>query len=132
MALAQGDQAACVEIVVRPALMIAPTPAPFAPMALAQDASETSAHVSVHAREHVLVAVLEVSIPAHQRAIEVLADLAQTAPLGASRLAADRILELVHALLTRPFLAPLEVIAKEVEATALTRVDDPGFVRVEF
>jgi hypothetical protein len=47
MALAQGDQAACVEVVVRPALVIAPTPAPFAPMALAQDASETSAHINV-------------------------------------------------------------------------------------
>ena len=67
MALVQGDQALRLEVVVRPALMIAPASASLTPMTLAQDRAESSPHVAVHTRKDVPGTVFEVSKPAHER-----------------------------------------------------------------
>jgi hypothetical protein len=130
-ALTQGDQALGVKEVVGPTLMIAAPASAFASAALAQDASQPASRVAVDSRKHVALAVLEVFKPALQQAVELMTDRSHALPACAPCLGAERFLEFGHALLARPFHASLEVIAKEVESSWLSRIHDPGFLRVK-
>jgi hypothetical protein len=77
------------------------------------------------------MAVLEVLKPTPQRAVDVVDDHSETASLGAPGLPPQRVFELPPALLARPSLAPLEVIAEEVKALLLAGIDHLGLVRVQ-
>lgn len=52
-------------------------------------------------------------------------------PVGALGQATDLVLELPQTLRAGPAIAPLEVVAQEVEASSLGGIDDPRLVRVE-
>src|SRR5512143_1191753 len=111
--------------------MIGPAGAPFALAPFAQDAAQPSANPRVQFREDVGDTVLEVPYPAAQGSIDFphkVGDRTGPVPL---RLDADRFLELVQALLARPTVASLEVVAQKVEAAPLAGVDDARFGRVQ-
>ena len=116
---------------VRPTLMVAPTSAPAAMVAFAQNAAQTHPEPSVERNKGTTRAMLKVDQPAPQRPIDVLDDDRHRFPLVASGFGPQRVLEFLHTLRTRPMIAPLEVIAEKVNAAALRGIDHPGLVRVE-
>ena len=103
-----------------PSLMVgSPSSAPT-PAALAQDAAKPHPHPTVEAPECGPVAVLEVLIPAPQGPVDVRDDLPEAVAVGAAGLGPYRVLDLPQAPLAGPAIAPLEVVAQEVEAAALS------------
>src|SRR5262249_46272558 len=87
---------------------------PFPMASLAQDASQPAAHKAVFPAECRTVAVLEVFKPAPQRPVHVGDDLGHAVPRGPLGLRPDRVSELLAALVPRPALASLEVVAEKV------------------
>src|SRR5215471_9201253 len=130
--LLQAKQPKRGKVGIGPARLVGPicfgTPFPMA--SFAQDASQPAAHKAVFHAECRTVAVLEVFIPAPQRPVHVGDDLGHAVPRGPLGLCPDRIPELLAALLARPALAGLEVVAEKVKAV-LAFVDQPRLGRVQ-
>ncbi len=74
--------------------------------------------------------VFEVLEPSPHRGCEAVDDFSQALALRPTLSMTDRVLELVQALLPRPFHRPLEVVAQEVKSAFLPFVHDSRFGRV--
>jgi len=97
---------------------------PFALVPLAQHAAQALADPSVQWSKRRPMAVLEISIPAPERAIEVLDNIRHSAGPLSRRLLSDGVLELLEALLAWPAIAPLKVIPQKVKASRFRGVDN--------
>src|ERR1019366_2046457 len=100
---------------IRPALLGRPQSLPGASTPLFKQAAQSSPHITIHASKRVGLAVLEIPIPASQRAIDVGHDILQATSANPQGLRPHPFPQLNQALLTWPFHALLEVIPKEVE-----------------
>ena len=89
---------------------------------LFQQASQPSPHVAIDRRKHVGLAVLEIPIPAAQASVHIGPDLAQAASLQSRGLLSHPFLQLLEALIARPFQAALAVIPQKVKGSGRTRV----------
>ncbi len=74
--------------------------------------------------------VLEVLKPPYTRPIDSRNDDLQTVAMRPRGLGPDRVFELLEALIPRPTLATLKVIAQEVEPFPV-RIHDPGLDRMQ-
>ena len=131
MGLFQAFQSHGGEVGIWPFLMIASRSSPSSVRPLSQDAAQSASDVAVHGFKRRDLAVFEVLKPSARRSVEVRADPLHAASLASAGLLANRVFEPIHALLARPFHAPLEVVAKELKASGLARIHDPGLLRVE-
>src|SRR5262245_50612122 len=96
---------------------------------LGQEAAQPPSHETVQRRKHVAHAVLVILIPAAQAPVDAANDFFPAPSLLALRVAAQRFFEPLQALVTRPAMAPLEVIPEEVKASSLlTRIGDARLV----
>ena len=91
-----------------------------------EDTAQPHPNPLVQWRERELMAVFKVFKPAHQGAVDVRDGFLQAFAVGTSGFGPDGVLELLEALLARPTIASLEVVAQEVEAAPLGRVHDAG------
>src|SRR5271167_3979479 len=107
-----------------------PTPS-FPPVAKAQQATQPHAHPFVQGDEREAMTVLEVLKPASQGPVQVGEDGLQALPVVTPGLSSNRVLELAQALLARPTIAALEVVAEEVKAANLPGVHNPRLDRVQ-
>src|SRR5687768_597205 len=100
----------------------ASTSAEFVPFA--QDAPQPLAYPLVERFVRRPVAVLEIFHPAPQTAVDVVDDVLHRVGALAFRLSPECILQFVQALLARPAIAALKVVAQKIEASRLTGVED--------
>ncbi len=85
-------------------------------MSLEQNATQATSNQMIQAAKHVRVGrVFEVFKPAPRRPIDRRDDDSQAMPVLTRRLGANRVLDLLQALVTRPAFATLKVIAQKVE-----------------
>src|SRR2546427_4801188 len=117
--------------------MIPPPSTTATLVSFAQDAPQPLAYPLVQRLERRPVAVLEVSHPAPQAAVDFVDDVLHRTGARALGLGPECVLQLVQALLARPSVASLEVVAQKVEASWLTGIDDAGlgarpFLRLDF
>jgi hypothetical protein len=110
------------------AVMVAPTPAPWLPLALTQDTPQPHPHPGVQRSEGAFVTMFEIFKLASQRAIDVGDDRLQALALGTSRLGPNRVLKLPETLLPRPFHPP---ISQKVKAPLLGGIHNPCFHRMQ-
>ncbi len=96
-----------------------------------QQTSQPPSHIPIHRRKRARPAVLEVSIPAAQTPVHAGHDGAQAPSVQTRGLRPHPVFQLHQALLPRPFLAPLEVIPKEVKPAGDGHVDDPRLFRMQ-
>ena len=66
--------------------------------------------------------MLEVAEPTFQGSVQVPADSFDVPAVGAAGLAPDCVLELVQALLARPFRSPFKMVPQEVEPAPLASI----------
>jgi len=87
---------------VGPAKMIVSSTDAMKPYAFAQNASKASSHPFIHHRESRFVAMLKVFKPTPQGSVDVLNNGIQTSAIAALGFGSNGVLELPHALGTRP------------------------------
>src|SRR5688572_33173288 len=126
----QTEKPQLFKVGVRPLLMITATAPSLLALVLAQDAAQAHAHPTIDARKDVPMAVLEVFEPAPQRGVDALDDLRHASSLRPASFLANRLPELVQALLARPFHAPFKVVAQKVEPAFRSRIHDPRLGRM--
>src|ERR1700758_750695 len=97
----------------------------------AEDAAESAPDPAVQTSERGRVAVLEVLKPAPQDPVHFPDDLVQAPGPQAPGLGPDRLFEFVQALLTRPSVAALEVVAQKIKAALLCGVDNARLGRMQ-
>ena len=131
MGCKQGEQPALREEGIRPALMVGATSEARLAPAFAQDAPQSRAHPLIERSKRRRMAVLEISIPAAQRPVQVRDNDRETLPVGTPGLGTQRVLQLVQALSPGPSRPPCEVIAQKVEATRCGGVHDPRLRRMQ-
>src|SRR5260221_14177231 len=90
------------EVCVCPCVMVNAPATPSFPLAAAKDAAQAHPRPLVQRAEGRLQAVLEITKPADQRAVDIKNDAPQRFAGRTSGFLADRVLELVQALLSRP------------------------------
>jgi len=112
-------------------MMVAPPAPATAAGSPSQDAAQPHAHPAVHLAQGRGRAVLEVFKPAFQGAIGRRDDLAEAVPVGPSGLVANGVSNLPKAFAAWPMVAPLEVIAKEIEAALPRGVHHARLVRMQ-
>src|SRR5882724_2836853 len=100
-------------------------------MTLAEDTTQPHAHPAVLLAERGVMAMLEIFKPAAQRAVHIFDDDQQGMPIGPPCLAPDGVPQFLDALLPRPSVAALKMIAKKVETTAYRRVYDSSLLRMQ-
>src|ERR1039458_2214133 len=93
---------------VGPALMDFADSLPGTAASLFEDTAQSSPDKTVHGREHVGMAVLEIPIPATQGPVHVRHDFLPATSIPARCLLPYPVLQLLQALFARPFHAPLE------------------------
>ncbi len=76
------------------------------------------------------MAVFEVLEPTSHRRSEAADDFVHALALRSTCSIADRVLELIHALLPRPFHGSFEVVAQEFESTFLPFIHDSRLCRM--
>src|SRR5947207_660543 len=119
------------EVDVGPANVGPPPPGASLSVATAQNASQPHSHPSIQRRERPSVSVFEVLKPTSQYGVEAVDDGLEAVAVVPLREAADVVLELREAFLSRPLLACFEVVAEEVETSGLAHVDQSGLLRTE-
>src|SRR5271166_2015379 len=97
-----------------------------------EDTAQSPSHIAINGLQDMRPTVLEVPKPAFQCEIQIRADGFHTSSIVASGFAPYRVFEFIQALLARPFLSPFKMVAKEVEPSSLTGINDPCFCRVQF
>src|SRR6266704_2232494 len=98
---------------------------------LAQHGPQSPPDQLVEIEEDVRIGVFEVAEPALERPVEINDDDLQALPSASPRLLADRLLQLVEALLAHVTPAALEPIAEELEPVPLLpAVGDPRLLGV--
>ena len=111
-------------------MVCSPSPA-FLPGAFAQDASQASPDVAVIFFHHCALAVFVILKPASHIFVGFVYDAREAHAAGARRQLSDFVLELVVRLLAWPCALSLEVVAQEVKASWLARIDYAGFGGVQ-
>ena len=104
-----------------PAVMVAPTPTSWLPLALTQDTPQPHPHPGVQRSEGTFVTLFEIFKPAPQCAIDVFDDNLQAMTVGASRLGTNRVFELPETLLPRPTIRPTFCPTAEEGSAALSQ-----------
>ena len=107
--------------------MISSPSTPFALVPFALDGSQPSSNPLVQLREDVSDAVFEISHPSPAGPVDLLNDLFHRAATGSPGFGPEAVFEFVQALLTRPSVAPLEVVAQKIKTSPLTRLDATRF-----
>ena len=130
MSVFQAEKPKLVKIGVRPSLMIKAAASPFSASVFAQNAAQAHANPFVHGLEDAPMAVLEVLEPAPQGRVDTGDYCRQALALRPASFRADRVLELVHALLARPFQTSLEVVAQKVEPAFFPPIHDARLGRM--
>src|SRR6185369_4369664 len=92
----------------------------FVPLAL--NAAQSATQPVVQFGKDVGNTVFEVFHPSSNRPVGGLHYLFHRSRSASASLLANGFLELIHALLTRPTMASLEVVAQEIESSSLTNV----------
>src|SRR5437867_1974972 len=103
MGLFQTEKPKLVKVRIGPTLMIAASSPAFLTLMLAQDAPQSHANPAINGRKHIPMALPEITKPAPQQRRETGDYLVHALALRPAGLLANRFLELVHALLARPF-----------------------------
>ena len=86
-------------------------------MAFAQDTAQPHADPLIQVGKRGFMAVFEIFKPTHQSSIDVRDDSLQTLTVIALRFGTYCVLQLIDALLSRPFVALLKMISQKVEST---------------
>src|SRR5438128_9545992 len=108
------------KVCIRPTMMVVAATSSTQARTTPQNTPQAHAHPTVDCGQAATQAVFEISKPAHQRAVHVGDDDRQAVTVVPSRLAADRVVQLVPALLPRPvFAAAAEVIAPALQLVVL-------------
>src|SRR5690606_38477804 len=107
-----------------PALMISAPSTSSQLHATTEDAAQAPANPAVDVSECGPVTVLEVVEPSSKDRVQQIDDLREAPPVVAARVLAELLPQAYHALLARPSHASLEVVAEEVKASTLRRIDE--------
>src|SRR6185312_12894464 len=98
---------------------------------MAQHAAKPHPDPAIKVFEGWPVAVLEVFKPASLDGNQLRDSPLEAVPVGTLGLRSDLVLELPQTLPAGPAIAPLEMVAQEVETASRDGIDDPGLLRME-